>query len=87
MFDEDTEAREIYEFAQQIVQKGDVDPDAYAAIVTRWGEVGAVELTAVIGYYSLVALTLNVHRVPLPEGVTADLPGQPGVLATIPAAG
>lgn len=87
VFDEDTEAREIYEFAQQIVQKGDVDPDAYAAIVTRWGEVGAVELTAVIGYYSLVAMTLNVHRVPLPEGVTADLPGQPGVLATIPAAG
>lgn len=84
-FGEDAEAREIYDFAQQIVQKGDVDPAAYDAVVARWGEVGAVELTAVIGYYSLVAMTLNVHRVPLPEGKSAALPGQPGVLAELPA--
>ncbi|MCR9275603.1 MAG: carboxymuconolactone decarboxylase family protein, partial [Rhodobacteraceae bacterium] len=70
-FGDDSEAREIYDFARQIVQTGDVAPDTYTAIVARWGEVGAVELTAVIGYYSLVAMTLNVHRIPLPEGVSA----------------
>lgn len=85
-FGEDEAAREIYEFSRQVQQQGDVDDDAYQAIVVRWGEVGAVELTAVIGYYSMVAMTLNVHRIPLPEGVTASLPGPPMTLAQMPAA-
>lgn len=83
-FGTDAAAREIYDFAAELVQRGDVSEAAYAAIVARWGEVGAVELTAVIGYYSMVAMTLNVHRVPLPEGYSADLPGIDGRLAEMP---
>lgn len=83
-FGEDAVAREIYDFACELVQRGDVREPTYAAIIARWGEVGAVELTAVIGYYSMVAMTLNVHRVPLPEGLTADLPGAEGRLAELP---
>lgn len=83
-FAEDEEGREVYAFAGQLVQKGDVEPETYAGIVSRWGEVGAVELTAVIGYYSMVAMTLNVHRIPLPEGMTSSLPVDPGKLAEIP---
>ena len=85
-FGEDVEARNIYQFAQEIVQQGDVSSEIYSAIVDRWGEVGAVELTAVIGYYSLVAMTLNVHRVPLPEGVEPALDIEPGKLSDIPSA-
>lgn len=83
-FSDDEAAREIYEFARQLLQAGDVDALAYNAIVARWDEVGAVELTAVVGYYSMVAMTLNVHRVPLPDGVSASLPGEPGTLSAIP---
>lgn len=83
-FDADEEGREVYEFARQLVQQGDVDPTAYHAIVQRWNEVGAVELTAVIGYYSMVAMTLNVHRIPLPEGMESTLPDEPGALSDIP---
>lgn len=79
-------AREVYDFARQLVQTGDVDAETYQAIVDRWDEVGAVELTAVVGYYSMVAMTLNVHRVPLPEGISTFLPGQLGVLSEIPKA-
>lgn len=86
-FGTDDTAREIYDFASQLVQRGDVSDETYAAILARWGEVGAVELTAVIGYYSMVAMTLNVHRVPLPEGVGNKLPGTPGELAEMPAYG
>ncbi|CAD5258803.1 MULTISPECIES: carboxymuconolactone decarboxylase family protein [Halomonadaceae] len=85
-FGEDDAAREIYEFSRQVLQQGDIEDDVYQAIVVRWGEVGAVELTAVIGYYSMVAMTLNVHRIPLPDGVTASLPGSPMTLAQMPAA-
>lgn len=80
-FGEDSEAREVYEFARQLVQNGDVAADVYDSVIARWGEVGAVELTAVIGYYSMVAMTLNVHRVPLPADITETLPGARDTLA------
>lgn len=86
-FGDDVIAREIYDYARELVQRGDVSEPTYAAIIARWGEVGAVELTAVIGYYSMVAMTLNVHRVPLPDGVSADLPHEEGKLAELPGSG
>jgi 4-carboxymuconolactone decarboxylase len=33
--------------------------------------VGIVELTAVIGYYTMVAMTLNAHEMPMPKGAVA----------------
>ncbi len=83
----DDAAREIYEFARQTLQYGDVENADYDAVVSRWGEVGAVEIGAVVGYYSMVAMTLNVHRVPMPEGVSATLPGADRVLSDLPPAG
>lgn len=65
-FGEDSEAQEIYDFAWQVLQTGDATDAAHAAIVQRWGELGVVELTALIGYYSMVAMTLTVQRVPIP---------------------
>ena len=41
---------------------------AYAAVLARWGVRGVVELTALIGYYTMVSMTLNAHGVPLPDG-------------------
>ena len=41
--------------------------------------VGVVELTAVIGYYTMVSMTLNAHRLPLPEGATG-LPPAAGLV-------
>ena len=85
-FKDDKAAAEIYEYARLLVQTGDVTQDAHHAIVARWDEVGVVELTALVGYYSMVAMTLNAHRIPLPEGVQADLAGQAGDLAVLPPA-
>ena len=73
---------EVYEFTRQLQQTGRVHADAYAAIITRWGVRGVVELTAVIGYYTMVAMTLNAHQLPVPDGsqpmpetdVLCDLP-------------
>lgn len=84
-FGDDAAAQEIYDFAWQLVERADVSDAVYNAIVQRWGEVGAVELTAVIGYYSMVAMTLNVHRIPLPDGYGATLPSpRNGPLAKFP---
>lgn len=82
-FGDDAPAREVYEFARQIVQNGHVVDAAYNDIIARWNEVGAVELTAVIGYYSMVAMTLNAHRIPLPEGICDTLPGSRETLSAM----
>lgn len=75
---------EVYEFTRQLQSTGRVDDTAYARVRTRWGDTGIVELTALIGYYTMVAMMLNTHRVPLPPdhavpfdttGPLSDLPG------------
>lgn len=70
----DEEALEVYRYARELVMRGTVTQSVYHAVQKRWDEVGVVELTAVIGYYSMVAMTLNAHHIPLPEGVEANLP-------------
>ncbi|MBR0784757.1 carboxymuconolactone decarboxylase family protein [Bradyrhizobium iriomotense] len=66
---------EVYEFARTLQQSGQVDEEIYNAIQRRWKTRGVVELTAVIGYYTMVAITLNAHRLPLPEGID-ELPSE-----------
>jgi 4-carboxymuconolactone decarboxylase len=76
---DDVEERAVYEFARHLLQNGRVPPAHYHAVERRWGARGVVELTALVGYYSMVAMTLNAHEIPLPEGVAEPL--------TIPAEG
>ena len=69
----DAEEADIYEFARQLQQTGNVAEEVYQRIMQRWGKVGVVELAAVIGYYTLVSMTLNVHEIPLPDDVAPPL--------------
>lgn len=46
----------------------------YADALARLGERRLVELTALVGYYTMVAMTLNAHEIPLPEGVAPAFP-------------
>jgi 4-carboxymuconolactone decarboxylase len=70
----------VYEFARQIQETGQVDPDLYAQAVARWDAVGVVELTAVIGYSTMVSMTLNAHEIPMPDDAPPplDTPRQAG---------
>lgn len=81
--DGDTAA--IYEFARQIQLNGQVDDAAYEAVRSRWQERGVVELTAVIGYYTMVSMTLNAHRIPLPDGMQPDLHAEDEMSTTLTA--
>lgn len=81
----DAEEQEVYEFTRQIQVNGEPDDDAYAAILARWGARGAVELTALIGFYTMVSIALNAHRIPLPEGAPPALEPADG-LAELPPA-
>jgi 4-carboxymuconolactone decarboxylase len=45
-----------------------VPREIYADAVAQFGVAGVVELTALIGYYTMGSMTLNAHEIPLPEG-------------------
>lgn len=64
----------VHAFSVQLLQKHFVDDTTYARAQALLGVPGAVELVAVIGYYSFIAMTLNAHQVPLPAGATPPLP-------------
>jgi 4-carboxymuconolactone decarboxylase len=70
---EEQSLKEIYFYISELLNCGHVSAHAHAAIVARWGAKGVVELTAITGYYVMVALTLNAHCVPLPEDRKPEL--------------
>lgn len=80
----DEAGKEVYQYAKEMLMDGKAALDTYQAIVKRWGEKGIVELTAVIGYYSMVAMTLNAHEIPMPEGLTYELDVPENGLYAIP---
>lgn len=57
----------VYEFCGQALGQGFVSDETYARCREVVGETGLVELVGVLGYYCLVALSLNVFQVALPE--------------------
>ena len=58
----------VYNFCHELLETGQVSDTNYKAVVDKFGERGAVDLIGVTGYYSLVAMVLNVDRVPIPDG-------------------
>lgn len=63
----------IWDFSTELHQNKCVSDATYARAVAAFGEQGVVDLVAVNGYYSLIAMVLNVARVPLPAGATPGL--------------
>jgi len=88
---DDPMQRQVYEFTRELLACGQVRDSIYQQLRDSAGDVALVELTAVIGYYSMVAMTLNAHDVPLPEDIAGALldlpPGRPTINpAMLPAA-
>jgi len=60
---------EIYEFCTALHRTRNVPDAALAAVARRFGETGAIELTAICGYYAMLAMVLNVAGIePLEDG-------------------
>lgn len=72
VFADDDEAT-VYEFARQLLKTGNLHDEAYRAAHAILGTIGVVELTALVGYYSMVCMTLNAHHVPIPAGESSPV--------------
>ena len=66
--------RAIVRYAGELNRFNSVSDATYADALARFGERTVVELTALVGYYTMVAMTLNAHEIPLPDGVEPAFP-------------
>ncbi len=70
---DDAKARLVYDFATVLNRDRKVPDALYREAVATLGETGVVELVGLLGYYSLVSMTLNTFDVGIPDGETCDL--------------
>jgi alkylhydroperoxidase/carboxymuconolactone decarboxylase family protein YurZ len=60
-------------FVQSAVKRllavGDLDDTQWGKAVALLGTIAALDLVVLVGHYNLLALTMRVARVPLPDGV------------------
>jgi 4-carboxymuconolactone decarboxylase len=64
----------IYQFVKELYAKRRVSNATYARVHKFIGDTGIVELIGILGYYALISMTLNVFRMPLPEGTPLPFP-------------
>jgi 4-carboxymuconolactone decarboxylase len=53
-----------YEFAIELHHRKGVSDATYARALALFGERGIIDLTGLCGYYSLLAMMMNVARTP-----------------------
>ena len=57
----------VYEFTAELQDTKRVSDTTYARAEARFGKPAIVDLAAISGYYTLLAMELNAARYPLPE--------------------
>lgn len=68
MPDLDPAAAGVATAARQLLTTGRLDDACYAEGLAALGDAGLTDLVAVVGYYTLVAFSLNAREVPTPVG-------------------
>jgi len=63
----------VYDFCKDLHATGRASDAAFEAAKARFGLDGALELIALSGYYSLMAMVLNTASLPLPGGAQPPL--------------
>ena len=58
----------IHDFCKELTDRHKVSDKTYARAKELFGVPGVVELTALLGYYTMVAMTILAHEMPLQDG-------------------
>jgi 4-carboxymuconolactone decarboxylase len=67
----------VYDFCSELQHNQSVSDATYARAVSKFGEQGVIDTTALVGYYTTLAMIMNVARSPLPQGKKAPLASFP----------
>ncbi len=71
----DAEARVIHAFASELLRNRRVSDATYAEAVQLFGTKTVVELVGILGYYTLISMTIAVFDVAVPEGMADPFAG------------
>lgn len=69
----DAREQAVYGVATTLLATGRVPKSLYDSAVAALGERGLVELVGILGYYCLVALTLNTFELGIPGSIAPEL--------------
>jgi len=58
----------VYDLTKELYDTKFISDKLYARAIDLLGQDQVIDLVAIIGFYSMVALTLNAFHAPLPEG-------------------
>ena len=75
LLDKEDEAA-VYAYCTELHENHTVNATTYESALALLGAAGMVELTAIAGYYAMVAMTVNAHDI-LPEAALPLGPRQP----------
>lgn len=64
----DEKEQAVYDFATELHRDHRVGQATYARFTDLFGTETAVELVGILGYYTLISMTINAFEVPLPDG-------------------
>ena len=64
----------VYDFAHALHAQKSVPEPIYRRALDALGTLAVVELTAILGYYTMMAMTLAAHEILPPNGAPSPLP-------------
>lgn len=65
----------VHAFSRMLHCERRVDDATYARAIAVLGLQGTVDLVGILGYYTLISMTINAFEVPLPEGAADPFAG------------
>lgn len=66
-----------YDVVEELFRTRRLSDLTYSLAVSTFSEAGLLEIIGLVGYYSLLAMVMNVAQTPLPEGVDPPIPRFP----------
>ena len=70
----DADEQLVIDLVHELLDNQAISDPTYAAGVRRFGEQGLIDLVSVCGYYTFLAMVLNVARTPVPAGAPTLAP-------------
>jgi 4-carboxymuconolactone decarboxylase len=68
------EAQAVFDVADELLRTKFVSEATYARAGAVLGQTAMIDLVGVLGYYTLICMTINAFAVPLPEGLADPFP-------------
>ncbi len=63
----------VYDFVHDLMINRKVADPHYDYAIRLFGSAGVVDLVGIVGYYTLISMTINVFQIDLPDGAAPEL--------------